>query len=91
MSTCIHCIVSGRVQGVFYRASTQEKALQLGLTGWVRNMPNGDVELEACGSKEQVGQFHEWLWQGPAHAVVSDVVCKSTGGESVIDDFEVRY
>jgi len=73
---CLHCIVSGRVQGVFFRASTQDKANGLGLSGWVKNRYDGAVELEACGDAEPLRQLQEWLWQGPQHASVSDVACK---------------
>ena len=65
--------------------------MQLGLSGWVRNMPGGSVELEACGTAEQIGKLHEWLWQGPSGAQVSDVVCKPSSGESGDDDFIIRY
>lgn len=69
----IHCIVSGRVQGVWFRASTREQAQQLGLTGWVRNLPGGQVEVLACGSKESLEQLHQWLHQGPRMAKVEEV------------------
>jgi acylphosphatase len=70
---CIHCLVSGQVQGVWYRASTQKQALQWGLTGWVRNLPDGRVEVLACGEKAQVLQLFEWLKQGPPKAKVAEV------------------
>lgn len=70
---CIHCYVSGRVQGVWYRASTQEQAKLLGLTGWARNLPDGRVEVIACGEKEKVMQLYEWLKTGPELAKVTDV------------------
>jgi len=70
---CIHCFVSGLVQGVWFRASTEEQAKKLGLTGWVRNVPDGRVEVLACGDKEKVLQLYEWLKQGPKRAKVSDV------------------
>ena len=70
---CIHCIVSGRVQGVWFRASTCEQARQLGLTGWVRNLPEGQVEVLACGPKENIEQLHRWLHQGPRMANVTEV------------------
>ena len=89
MTMCVHCIVSGRVQGVFYRAATQEKASELDLTGWVRNMPDGQVEVVACGDNREVQKLLDWLWQGPAHAEVSNVDITDIENES-IDGFTVR-
>ena len=88
-----HCIVSGRVQGVFFRASTQEVASNLGLGGWVKNRYDGAVELQACGAPESVKRLQEWLWQGPANAAVMDVVCKEINCDETdrLDDFIVTY
>jgi len=65
--------VSGRVQGVFYRQTTREKARALGLSGWVMNMPDGTVEAEACGPRERIEELIAWCKQGPPSATVSDV------------------
>jgi len=73
---CIHCLVEGRVQGVFYRASTQHEASRLNLVGWVKNCPDGKVELIACGDSNQLQEFKTWLWQGPQYAQVSNVECE---------------
>jgi acylphosphatase len=70
---CLRYRVTGRVQGVFYRASTEAQARQLHLTGWVRNCENGDVELVACGAADRLTQLERWLWQGPPSAQVSTV------------------
>ena len=72
---CVRCRVSGRVQGVFYRASTQQRARTLGLTGYAHNLANGDVEVLACGEPAAVSQLCDWLWAGPEHAVVTAVEC----------------
>ncbi len=64
-------LVSGRVQGVFYRASTVEKATQLGLAGWVRNLPNGDVFIEVYGEPTKVMELIAWCKHGPPMATVS--------------------
>lgn len=69
----IHCFVSGKVQGVWFRASTKEEAERLNLTGWVKNLPDGRVEVMACGKKEQVEQLWEWLQKGPRLAKVDKV------------------
>ncbi|WP_126453941.1 acylphosphatase [Sulfuriflexus mobilis] len=90
MKPCVHCIVSGHVQGVFYRAATQEQALSLGLKGWVRNLADGRVELKACGPAQQLQQLQDWLWQGPPHAQVNDVVCEEVEALEVSTTFEVR-
>ena len=73
---CIHCLVSGRVQGVFYRASTQQQAMRLKLSGWVKNRNDGKVELIACGDVSALQEFETWCWQGPSHAIVSQVSCE---------------
>ena len=66
-----YCIkVSGKVQGVFYRQSAREKANSLGITGTVKNLESGEVEIMATGTKEQLDAFLEWCRQGPPRAVV---------------------
>ncbi len=73
---CRSYTVSGKVQGVFFRASAAREATRLGLTGWVRNVPNGDVEVLACGEPEQLAGLEEWLATGPAMARVDAVVAR---------------
>lgn len=75
MSICKRCRVTGRVQGVFYRASTQEQAEKLNLTGYARNLSDGSVEVLACGDAQAVETLCDWLWQGPLHARVDNVEC----------------
>ena len=70
---CWQFIVRGKVQGVWYRAHAKEKAQQLGVTGWVKNLPNGHVELCACGDETQLTTLESWLWQGPKLAKVINV------------------
>lgn len=65
--------VSGRVQGVSFRAATRRRALALGLSGWVRNRRDGDVELYACGEPTACAELQQWLWQGPPAARVGSV------------------
>lgn len=67
------CVVSGRVQGVYYRASARERARGAQLTGHARNLPDGCVEVLACGDEGAVLRFIEWLWEGPPAAKVLDV------------------
>ena len=82
--------VSGRVQGVCYRMSTQQIAEQLGLAGWVRNCPNGDVEVYACGHPPDLQALEQWLWQGPAMARVDDIVAKEAAIETT-NEFIILY
>jgi len=73
---CIQYIVSGRVQGVFFRVSTRDHAQSLDLTGQVRNLPDGRVAVTACGSRAALDSLQQWLWQGPPQAVVNEVQCE---------------
>ncbi len=76
MTICKKCIVSGQVQGVWYRASTQQRAATLGVTGQANNLPDGSVEVIACGELPAVNQLLDWLWEGPTHAEVTNVQCE---------------
>ncbi len=69
----VQCVVLGRVQGVFFRASAQREARRLGLTGWVRNRPDGSVELLAEGEDESLRDFIGWVQRGPGSARVDRV------------------
>jgi acylphosphatase len=66
-------IVSGRVQGVWFRDSTRRMALDLGITGHALNLDNGNVEVLACGSGEKLQQLRNWLHEGPPLAAVAQV------------------
>ncbi len=72
-TVAVHMVVHGRVQGVFFRASTQKKAEELGLAGWVKNRPDGTVEIHAEGQQETLEKLIEWCRQGPALASVSSI------------------
>jgi acylphosphatase len=73
---CVKCLVAGRVQGVFFRASTRHQAQQLGLTGYVKNLLDGRVEVVACGEVEAVENLRSWLSKGPDQAQVTGVACE---------------
>lgn len=73
---CLHCIVKGKVQGVFFRAGTQDEAKRLGVTGYAKNLPDGSVEVIASGEREKVLALAEWLKSGPPRATVSEVNSK---------------
>lgn len=68
--------VTGKVQGVFYRAHTEKTARRIGLRGFVRNEDDGSVYIEAQGTQEQLDELVEWCKRGPDRAVVKDVVVK---------------
>ena len=76
MKLCYRCHVSGRVQGVFFRASARQQAERLGVSGYARNLPNGGVEVLACGEQSMVDALREWLWTGPPAARITDVQCE---------------
>jgi acylphosphatase len=73
MPVAKRCWVAGRVQGVFYRKSTQQQARKLGLRGYAKNLSDGRVEVLAIGEQHAVEQLIAWLWQGPPAANVSSV------------------
>lgn len=68
------CIkVTGKVQGVFFRASTRQQAIQLGINGIVRNQEDGSVYIEAEGNENQLHEFIDWCSEGPVYALVNDI------------------
>ena len=73
---CLHCYISGRVQGVFFRASTRQRAQELKLAGYARNLPDGRVEVMACGDVRSLEILRRWLQAGPPHAHVTSVHCE---------------
>ena len=85
-----HVIVNGRVQGVWFRGSTHDMAVSLGVAGWVRNLPSGDVEAVFEGPRHRVQEAVVWCRHGPPAARVDhcDVIWEQPRGEST---FEVRY
>ena len=84
-----HVLVSGQVQGVFFRDSTRQKAEELGLAGWVKNVPDGRVEALFEGPSEKVREMVRWCEEGPRHASVENVNTnfESAGGD--LETFEV--
>lgn len=86
-----HIIVSGIVQGVFFRANTRNQAQMLGVKGWVRNKHDGTVEITAEGDKEKVERLITWCYKGPPGAVVNDVTVKRDDYKGEFKDFSVRY
>lgn len=82
---CRQFIVTGRVQGVFFRASTRDVASPLNLQGHAINLPDGSVEVRACGDADALADLYDWLHRGPSHAMVGSVteietVCSRPNG-----------
>ncbi len=90
MNSRAHVIVSGRVQGVFYRSSTRDQARYLGLTGWVKNLPDGKVEAVFEGPKDKLGEMLVWCTRGPPGAEVIDMDTKWGDYTSEFRSFEMR-
>jgi len=85
LTICKRCLVSGVVQGVFYRASTRFEAERLNITGYAKNLSDGRVEVLACGDRDNVEQLVEWLRKGPAGARVSGVSSEATAKQELLD------
>lgn len=81
--------VSGKVQGVWFRASTQQKARELDLDGWVRNEPDGSVLILVQGPENQLKTFEEWCHEGPVHARVDEVMSEELQDEKNWSGFEI--
>jgi len=84
MNTRIHVFISGKVQGVFFRSSTKDKAEELGLSGWVQNLSDGRVEAVFEGEKQVVDKMVEWCRKGPESARV-------TGIEIIVEEYKGEF
>jgi acylphosphatase len=80
--TCARFLVTGKVQGVFFRASTRNEALKLQLRGYARNLADGRVAARNHFDAAAVGSLEQWLWQGPSPARVDDVVRHEYGEDA---------
>ncbi len=87
----LHAIVRGRVQGVFFRAWTQEQAHALRLSGWVRNNYDGSVELIAEGPRAFLEDFLKKCWEGPSAAWVEKVESEWLVADGTFEGFQVRH
>ena len=76
----VRCLVAGRVQGVYYRSATAERAQALALGGWVKNLADGRVEVVASGDAAAVAALTRWLWQGQPAARVDAVYLEGWQG-----------
>lgn len=86
----VHVLISGRVQGVWFRASTKQVAKQLGLTGWVRNTSNGCVEAVFEGEERLINKMIEWCHQGPALSKVDNVEIINQEPTNDFNGFSIR-
>ncbi len=86
-----HIVVSGRVQGVFFRAHAQRESVLLGVTGWVKNIFDGRVEIMAEGKKEQVERLIAAVKQGPPQAYVEDAGVEWLEFEGEFEDFKITW
>ncbi|MGP0629903.1 acylphosphatase [Nitrospina sp. 32_T5] len=85
----VHLKVEGRVQGVFFRANTEKVAKELGVTGWVRNLDDGSVEIRAEGGRDRLESLIDWCRKGPAMADVRQVDVKWVSAEGMTS-FTIR-
>lgn len=86
-----HVIVSGIVQGVYFRANAREEAKKLSINGWVRNKHDGTVEIVAEGDTEKIERLIGWCHKGPPGAIVRDVVTEWGEFKGEFKDFSVRF
>jgi acylphosphatase len=89
MSRTVNIVVSGKVQGVCFRANTQKQAEKLGVQGWVRNLPSGEVEIHALGTHDAVAQLISWCHQGSSFAKVEQVKVTELAHNQQLIGFEI--
>jgi len=87
----VRVTVSGKVQGVWFRATTYEKALELGVKGYVKNLANGNVEFVAAGDDARVDELIQWARRGPSLAHVTDIKVDVLEYDDEYRDFKVTY
>ena len=85
----VHLLIKGKVQGVFYRDTAKTTAKQLGVTGWVRNTPDGHVEALVTGGEKELSGFIEWARRGPKEAVVIDII-RTVRDHETFSGFTIR-
>ncbi|MBA2250370.1 MAG: acylphosphatase [Chitinophagaceae bacterium] len=78
----VHLLIKGKVQGVFFRASAKKEAARFGITGWIKNTDEGDVEARITASENELENFINWCKKGPDNATVNDVIITSKPPET---------
>jgi len=91
MKSTVHVVISGRVQGVWFRVSTKQKAEQLGVTGWVKNTADGKVEALFEGDKKHIQEMIDWCHQGPPSAQIDHVEITEQSSSNGFDGFSIKY
>ncbi len=86
-----HIIVEGKVQGVFFRKNTKQKAAELDINGWVKNTADDKVEIFAQGNEENLNKFISWCKQGPQKATVEDIKVTEEPAENNLKGFSILY
>lgn len=87
----VHVFVSGHVQGVFFRATTRDKANELGVTGWVKNLADGRVEAVGEGPEDAIEEFVDFCHEGSRRARVEDVEVQQEEPTGEFSNFSIRY
>ena len=87
----VRALISGRVQGVFYRAETKKAAVRHNVNGWVRNLPGGDVEAVFEGKREDVEKMVDWCRKGPPASSVTSVKTEKNNALENFNDFQITY
>lgn len=87
----VHVIISGKVQGVFFRMETQKAALDIGVTGWVKNRTDGAVEAIFEGDSERIDKMLAWCWKGSPRSEVRDVAVENEVYSGSFSDFRITY
>ena len=87
----VQVLVSGRVQGVFFRAYTRDQAVARGLSGWVRNLPDGRVAAVFEGDREKIDSMLVWLQEGPPYAAVDEVLTDWQPYQGEFQGFNITY
>lgn len=86
----MQCVISGKVQGVYFRAWTKDQADSLGVNGWVRNISEGRVEILAQGTDENLAEFKKRLIQGSSMSEVKNIECENMDYDKEYSIFEIR-
>ena len=86
-----YIIVSGRVQGVFFRKNAKQKAAEFKINGWVKNIPDDRVEIFAQGNEENLNTFINWCKQGPQNAIVENIEVTEKQADNNLKGFSILY
>jgi acylphosphatase len=89
--TAKHIIITGRVQGVFFRKNAKQKATEFKINGWVKNTPGDKVEILAQGNEENLNKFIAWCKQGPQKAIVENLEVVKKQADNNLKEFSILY